>query len=489
MGLAALLKNFPDVVGPWAALIPDMRYQPALWSSADLAHLRGTQAYSVVMSNIKYITEGCVTHGDWLSSLGVSVGQVMEAHAIITSRSYGLEVFPGDEPSAIPFGPDFLNHNPNTVSWISALRHGPASDPTHVDCLFYLQAFTLSPTRELFNNYGAHSLPSNLAMYGFTGPDTKDELVLVATTDDMFNGKLFPLNHLTRFACPANLTFDMYPSTHLQCPLTLPALVAQQFDPAGYFRLVNRDFVILYPIHEFVCENPYNGPMWRFVERQVRSQNVPMYGDQYMLRLNVMDSAEPHMNHPSLVWMALCALPSFSTVPMIDQFVLEISTCSVNRNSKYIEEFPVSPLVRNLSKKTLLQGCRKYEEDIIGTVEYNLYRWIGYRNIVRRKLSNRVKYRDITSELRYESHSEIMSLLELVVSSNDTVYTDSDGYLDNITRTYPSRSLNNASRMEEIYKYRVQSVLLVVRKCRQPLERAVNSVTFRTLLDSYLDYS
>ena len=35
-------------------------------------------------------------------------------------------------------------------------------------------------------------MPSNMAMYGFTAPDSFDELVVVATPQDLLYGKHFP---------------------------------------------------------------------------------------------------------------------------------------------------------------------------------------------------------------------------------------------------------------------------------------------------------
>ena len=77
-----------------------------------------------------------------------------------------------------------------------------------------------------------------------------------------------------------------------------------------------------------------------------------------------------------------------------------------------------------------------------------------------------------------------MDLLRVVVANRHIIYQDGAGELDAQTFIASRMSLGTVWRLEEIYKYRLQTAYLVYRKCRQPLEKAIRSERFITALDS-----
>ena len=468
IGLAVLLTTRPDIMGPWAALLPDMSYQPLMWPMEHIELLAGTPAYTDVRGWAAFISAGCTEYAETLSLMNISERQVFEAYGIIASRSFGLEVFVGDEPLAIPFGPDMLNHNPNTKSWISAVRWDDK-----VECLFYLQSYTLSTTRELFNNYGPHSLPTSMALYGFTSPNAFDELMFIATRDDAWNGEFFSPN--SKNQCATNKNFQIEPKI-------CPSRINDDFDENGYFRLVGRDAIFL-GSSKFECNTSENDPLWVFAKREleIRNVNIGRPENGYRLALNVLDGVEPYISHSTVAWMAICALPTNTAKQVVDQLVWELSTCASERDKRYFEEFPVSPHIRNIAKETLLDACKRFEATVTNTIQYNLIHWIAFRNIKRYKtVSNKlIKHKNV--DVKYSTNDQLIALLKFLMANNHTVFYSEE--IDSVVNKYHAKtSIAKADRMEEIYKYRLQTVYLLNQKCHKPLEKAITSLDFHTLL-------
>ena len=482
LGLAALMRHFPHVVGPWQAVLPDMHSHPNFWSADYMRLLRGTQAYAYIRQGQLYVTQGCQAYKHLLVGLMVSCDDVMVAMSVIQSRSFGL-ASQMDAP-AIPFGPDFLNHNPNTVSWISLVRSGPARRPTRTECIFYLLSYVLSESRELFNNYGPHSLQVSLSMYGFTAPDPSDELVIVATTDGAFDGHVVPPRPEHRLRCRSRIDFNTYPRPPYTCYKDYEPIRSGRFDPAGLFRLSERDAIVLFPEHEFDCMNVIDGPMWRYMEKSLTSTKVAIEGSQYALNVNVWDGVEPHLSHASAAWMVLCEIPTNTSIDIVNKILASLSSCPVHRNPYYLEELPIEPAVKNLALFTLVKACWTYGDEIVGGLNENLLKWIALRNVRIQTSTRRIERRDISAELLTLTYATVMDLLRVVVANRHIIYQDGAGELDAQTFIASRMSLGTVWRLEEIYKYRLQTAYLVYRKCRQPLEKAIRSERFITALDS-----
>jgi hypothetical protein len=480
VSLAALLRNKPEVVGPWQALLPDMSFHPSLWPASHLEDLRNTYSYSLIRTSKEYIEAGCRSFQSLLLDLlDLSCRDVLEAHAIIVSRGFGLEKNPNASPessSAIPFGPDLLNHSPHSVSWTSHVKFGSVKNPTRIETLFMLLGYTLdSKTRELFNNYGSHAFPHAMAMYGFTSPDSHDELVIHATTNAVFDGKRFDITTETMNICPSTITIpDIADTINPQkvCPSTYVGRM-YRFDHTGSFRLTNRDVVAFFPHDDFLCPNFVGSFVWDYAAKELAKRKVKIIGSQLNLFLNTADGTEPWIPYENSVWMALCSLPAISSKSLVDKVIQSASSCDHSRNHHYMEEFPRNRLVQDLSRRGLFDLCSWYEEDVLGTLDTNLRKWIAYRNlrILRTASESAILTEDIALALEFSTDPEFKSLLDkIIVEGKNCVFSDNGGIVDRTTAQGSEDSVRRIFRLEEVYRYKMQTVYLVIRKCRQPLE-------------------
>jgi hypothetical protein len=475
-GLAGLLKSFPRVVGPWQALLPQMDYQPCLWPEEDLRELEFTPTHSTIMSGINYIEEGCKDYSHIVRRLGVSCREILTGYAIIVSRSFGLELFPGEEASAIPFGPDLLNHNPNTISYISQVPW----DMKRSETVFYLNRYTLGESRELYNNYGPHSLPSNMAMYGFTNPDTEDELVIIATTNGAFMGTVYPL--ISRYFCPSRIDFSSYPNprNHMVCLANHIPITDGSFDPDGTFRLIDRDLYNFYPASSWKCASHQRGPLWERVEGDLINRLVYPEGDNYTLKLNVYDHTEPEMTNPVLAWFALCALPSNSGESKIREFVHLATTCA-KPIGRQRDQFPVENSLKNMARMTLQNGCEGVNKRI-GSLYQNVLRWIGFRSLRIRLTNKNYKIKNIGKELNeifMNRPKNLIALLTLIIQDQTTVYTGHE-LIDFIVEYFGS-DVGSIFKIEEIYKYKFQTNYLIEKKCGNAIQKKLKKTDYITM--------
>ena len=479
-GLAALLAHFPDVVGPWAALLPDVSDHPILWPEKHIQQLVGTNTFQVLSAVRNQLSTGCREYANHLETLDVTCTQVSKAYAIIMSRAFGLEMVPGDAANAIPFGPDFLNHSPHTVSWITTVNP-PPQDPnlspqaildSSAGVLYFLRSFVLGQSRELFNNYGQHGMSMDMAMYGFTAPDTTDELVIVSTLGGIFDGIHYPLTR--RDICPkSKKNFDSDLS-HPTCSLAAYKVLSYNQDSSGYYRLTNGEYLSFYPGRMLNCSNTVDGPQWKWIIRELNRLNVRFDEHQYILHLSVMDGAEPHMNHPTSVWMALCALPPMLHADLVAKIVEELSLCKSAHTSKYYhnEEFPLHPAVRNLAKKSLLQLCSIYQENVIQHHIQNFLVWIGARNENCRRRGCPKKI--LKLDLEKLNSRTFLDLLRDINAMKNRIWSDDGGPVDLISQGFRSSTSSYVAKMEEIFKFKMQIAYMLSQKCRSPLEFAVH---------------
>ena len=478
IGLAALLKHYPAVVGPWQALLPDMRSHPVFWPDSDMHLLRGTQAAKILGVSRETVRLGCLAALQQLVHLDLSCDEVKEAFAIITSRAFGLNRLsnPREQSSAIPFGPDLLNHSPHSASWISRVIHGPEALPDRIDTVFFLVGFVLSESRELFNNYGKHALPAALASYGFTQPDSKDELVILATTDGDFDGKRFDVNNFTRMFCPAKVGITDLVTRPPTCPAVYGPRDHGMLDSAGYFRLTDKDVVLFsHEDRDVSCSTTVDGLVWRYVKRQLRPRNVIVEPIQFTVPLNVMNGAEPLLPFPIAVWTALCAIPTFTSIAFLNAFIESASTCSVERNKFYLEEYPLGPIVKALSRLALFNICAFHEFETLEGLHKSLRMWIAYRNLRVKRQFPSADIEGIPNDLTFPSNVAFIRFLERIVSRTDRVFTDGGGLIDATTAAGVRTAAYRVHRLEEIYRYKMQSAYMVMMKCRQPLESVVPS--------------
>lgn len=466
-GLARFLRHHPEVIGPWQAVLPDMRDHPLFYTSAQMDLLQGTQAYSAINSARQYIFSGCKAFHDVVIALEISCMDVMEALAIMMSRAFGVE----PDTTFIPFGLDFLNHNPITKSHTGIVRYGSVSMPSRVDTIFWNSEYVLSSSREIFNNYGKHSLPGTFVMYGFTAPDPVDELVIVATNSAAFEGT--PIKTILVNQCPSKIDFQQFypPSSKQVCDSKKP----DDFDTAGLFRMVNADLVAFVPELEFVCEQPVNGPLWNSMENRLRDLNVKTNGKQLLVSLNTYEGLEPWVDHPSSAWLAMCALPFTASRQRVGKVISDLSTCPTKRDEVYLEEYPINLSTRSLARTTLLKTCWCYEYEVLGSVRQNLILWVAYRNARILRTNREPASRPIGKYLDYDTHEEFLALLHRIMFSKTEVLTDDGGILDLLTIRANHGPLASVIRREEIYKYIMQSGQLVKRKCREPLQKVVGS--------------
>lgn len=487
IGLAGLLKHHPKVVGPWQALLPDMRYHPIFWPDADMNEFRNSQAFKIITVSREMVDTGCQLTANHMQQMDLTCDDVKEAYAILTSRAFGMGRLAGtNEPSsAIPFGPDLLNHSPHSASWISRVVHGPQSHPDKVETVFYLVGYVLSESRELFNNYGKHALPGALATYGFTQPDNKDELVIVATTDADFEGKRFEHTAFTKSFCPSKLGVKDLFSSPLTCTAKYPPMQQGIFDTAGYFRLTEKDAILLgHEDAEIECSTPVNGIAWKHVKHELKKRQVDLDAIQFTVPLNVMNGAEPLLPFRVAIWMALCAIPNHAPVAWLDQFVQSASTCEIERNKYYLEDFPLGKLVKSLSRLALFNTCAFHETETLGGLATSLRLWIAYRNL-RVQLQHSVfDSKDISHILSFSSNTAFVRFLAFVVERKDRVFSDSGGMIDRATETAARMPAHRIERLEEIHRYKMQSAYMVMMKCRQPLESVVTMSGVNTNFNS-----
>ena len=479
-GLAALIAHFPDVVGPWAALLPDVTTHPILWPESEVTQLLGTRTYESVNGIRKIIAAGCDRFMTHLDSLDITCRQVAEAYAIIMSRAFGLEIATGDARSAIPFGPDLLNHSPHSVSWISLVDPPPSApyqsaqqileSSGHV--IYYLRSYVLGNSRELFNNYGQHGLSMDMAMYGFTAPDNSDELVIVSSLHGVFDGVHIP--YTQREVCPKPWGNLGVPTTHT-CSLAHYNAVEARHDTAGYYRLTNNDYLSFFPSRLLQCKNTVGGPQWVWMVRELRRLNVQYDEHQYLLHLNVIDGAEPHMNHATSVWMAICALPPSLPFHIVSRVIEELSLCKPVHTSAYYqyEEYPLHPAIRNLAKKTLLDLCVMYHTAILDDHLHNFVHWISARNeLCRRRGCQKKKRLDVNVD--FINSRSFMTMLRIINANKNRIWTDNGGVIDYLSASHKSNRASYLFRREELFKLKMQVSYMLFQKCRSPLEAVVH---------------
>ena len=464
LGLAALFRYFPFVVGPWEALLPEISYHPQLWSDSELSHLKGTSAFTSITSMREHVEGGCSEYSELLDIFELTCKDVLIAYALVQSRSFGFDNVP-----CIPFGPDLLNHNPHAVSWIGRVPYGPAESPYRTDIIFYLNSYTLTESRELFNNYGPHGMTSALIAYGFTAPDEVDELVIVATADGVFNGKHFPITSEARDSCPAAINFKdlTLNKNSFTCSADFVSTARYGFDIYGNFRLVGRDYEIISFDRNFPCQNPVGGFIWGRAAKRLRELNVKLVPmEQYLLKFNVLDGVEPHVSPQQAAWMTVCSLKEFD-----ETILLRASQCPISTSSRYIEEYPLHPLVKSRVRKVMHAACTMYEMKNVGSFENNLWKWIAYRNLkikrTQKKIAEAVFLKDVSSSV---NSREARDLLEDVVRGKNTLHVDTWGIIDDKMIQSSNESASKLFFLEEITKYRMQLAYLARKKCSEPLE-------------------
>lgn len=472
MGLAALLRHNPHFVAPWQALLPDLSDHPLIRPNA-ISDLRGTQAGTLIYTTLSYINSGCRNFDTYMAFLEISCKDIHEAHAIIASRAFGLEKISGarEMSSGIPFGLDLLNHSPHTISWTSQVRYGSASRPKKIETVFYLLGFTLSDSRELFNNYGGHALAHVLAMYGYTAPDTWDELVVHATPYAMLDGVRYEAIYGTD-KCKSSISIqDLVGSEICKKDIDNRRL---PFDKSGSFRLTNKDVISFSPIKDFICRTQVDSLVWLHILKKLSDRLLRINYNQFVLALNGMDGSEPILVYNDAVVTALCAA-SFGDTKSIMDFVESATTCDPDRDHYYLEEYPKSRLVKQLSREALYDLCSWYEFDLLGTLQDNLYKWIAYRNarIVQTNTVSRLVESWIPKD--FTTHEDFTNFLAHIVDNKLTVFFDKNGTIDKTYRKAVERLSNSRiEQLEEVYRYKMQAAYMVMRKCRQPLELLVS---------------
>ena len=472
LGLAALLKHNPEYVAPWQALLPDLSDHPLIRPKGP-SDLWGTQAGLLVHTTHSYINSGCRNfQHTYMAFLEISCKDVHEAHAIIASRAFGLERLAGSHEmsSSIPFGPDLLNHSPHSVSWTSQVRYGAPSRPKQIETVFFLLGFTLSDSRELFNNYGVHALAHVLAMYGYTAPDSWDELVVHATPYALLDGVRYEAVH-GKDTCKSSVTIaDVTGSNVCKKDIDSRRL---PFDESGSFRLTPKDVVNIAPRVDFQCRIGIDSLVWLDILKKLADRLLHISYDQFVLALNGMDGSEPLLMFHDAVLMALCAFPR-TGIPITD-FVESATTCDPERDHYYLEEYPKGRLVRDLSRQGLYDLCAWYEVDVLGTLQRNLQLWIAYRNarIARHNKGSRLLESVVSFQFR--THVDFENFLAHVVDNKMTVFSDAGGAIDKTYKRAVSRmSTSRIEQLEEVFRYKMQTAFMVMRKCRQPLDLLVS---------------
>ena len=489
IGLAALLRHRPDLVGPWQALLPDMNELPLMWPAWKLKTLEGTQTGAIIKMGQAHINEGCHRfESTLLKYLAIECRDIHEAHAIIASRAFGLERSQNshDSGSAIPFGPDLLNHSPHTVSWISQVVSTDENDrPAAIETVYFLLGFTMGDSRELFNNYGGHGFHHNYAMYGYTAPDSHDELVISASLHALFDGVRYEATQANIAHCAKRISVAdigaLIPGKTRKCPVGYEARINQFFDDGGAFRLTNRDVVGFSPQTQFKCKLPIGSLLWKYAMKQLNERHIRLNMHHMVLNLNVIDGIEPWLPYDQSVLMALCSVPADASTRQIDQLVSNASTCAPIRDQRNLEEYPKSHLVRELSRVGLYDLCSWYEVDMLGSLELNLASWIAYRNArIMRKSRFTVR---VVDSLELESPVVFRMFIQSIVDGKQAVISDNNGPIDTESdRVVTHLSLQRIIELEEVYRYKMQTAFLVQRKCRKPLERVVRDFTRRTLI-------
>ena len=456
IALAALLRYHPAVVGPWQALLPEISYHPQLWSQSDLNHLKGTSAYLSIQAANEFLERGCSMYAAVMELYDLTCKEIISAYALITSRSFAF----GDVPS-IPFGPDLLNHNPHTASWISRVLYGPSKRPHRSDVIFFINRYVLTESRELFNNYGPHAFASNLAAYGFTAPDEEDELVVVATGDGIFNGKLF---RERSNSCPAKITLDDLSLEYLKtCSADFDAKMRYKFDQNGDFRLLDRDFEILSLDKDFPCRNPIGGFVWQRALKRINELNVRIPRHDYILKFNVVDGAAPHVSPGEAAWMTICSMSHYE-----DSLLVRASQCPLSRSTRYAEEFPLHPDIKSRVKKVIHGACTQFELKKVGPFEDHFWKWIAYRNLKITRTKRIFPKTRLLTDL--PTTGSTRDLLEDIVRGKDTVHVDPWGIVGQKMIQSSNESIKKLLFMEEISKFRMQIAYLVRRKCADSLE-------------------
>ena len=460
VSLAALLKNHPEVVGPWQALLPDMTEHPVMWSERHWEDLKGTQAFLMLRMGKDFITAGCKHYEkSLLSHLDLSCTEVLEAYAILISRGFGME------GTSIPFGPDLLNHNPNTVSWISQVKHGRASKPSKIETIFYLLSYTLDESRELFNNYGPHALPHGLAVYGFTSPDPHDELVIHATTNGLFSGPRFQKMNV----CPSRISLNRVVSPEDPICSRLPE---DRIDVQGAFRLTRKDTVNFVPGKNLHCRNAAGSFSLRYAVKRFRERNMAeKKGITITLFLNVGQLVEPWVPFTESLWLALCFLEPMASPTVIDALVEAASVCEKPpKNDRNIEEYPKHHVLKRHVGRALHQVCSVYEHQVLGGLEPTFHLWLAYRNERIRRSGSSV----VTERLPFIYDLDALhELLGHIVAKKTTTF------IPRGERNFPTNLWEVSNfrlyQLEEVSKYKFQTAYLVHRKCIEPLDHILYS--------------
>lgn len=469
MGLAALIKYHPSALGPWAALLPDISYHPTLWSDEDKMEVYGTHAFSMLLWADHMSNTGCSEHEEKFRALKITCEEAKRAHAIIMSRSFGMTMNPGDSGVTIPLGFDFLNHNPNTKSGISRLDNNTS--------FFQMYSFTLPPSRELFNNYGPHTMSLNLVLYGFTSPDTKDELVIQATTDGVFDGEIHPL--VPGEYCPRNDVGFTSPSLPECISSVHTNMVANGWDEYGNFRLSSHETIAMPFRNQWIgCPNRIDGPFWKYLEQHpVAHTQLEDFGE-YVLPLGAVDGSLPRFEQTSMTYLAACALPPLVSGDVLKKFATDVSTCQKAKSST------LHPAIQHMAWSTMLRVCNHYEFTVWGGLKEQVQKWIAYRNVRIGLNRSAVPTKSITHLLDFSNKDEFYQLLQYVNSHKTVELSDND--IDQLTRTYRDLPVETIYKKEEIHKFMMQTVYLLERKCRNPIENVMAFPNFTSTINSYI---
>jgi hypothetical protein len=307
-------------------------------------------------------------------------------------------------------------------------------------------------------------------MYGYTAPDSWDELVVHATPYAMLDGVRYEAIYGTD-KCKAFISIqDLVGSQICKKDIDYRRL---PFDKSGSFRLTEKDVIHFSPRKDFKCRTQVDSLVWLHILKKLSDRLLRINYNQFVLALNGMDGSEPMLVFHDAVLMALCAFSG--NAKSIMEFVESATTCDPDRDHYYLEEYPKRPLMKQLSRQALYDLCSWYEFELLGTLQDNLDQWIAYRNarIVRQNTVSRSVESLIPNSFR--THVDFTDFLAHIVDNKFTVFSDQAGAID---KTYKRavKLLTNSriEQLEEVYRYKMQTAYMVVRKCRQPLELLVS---------------
>jgi len=321
-----------------------------------------------------------------------------------------------------------------------------------------------------------------MVLYGFTSPDTHDELIIAYTNEALFDGVLFPPQV---GKCPKS-SRNFIPEDPPICSQIMYNMLQQRNQRQGSpYSALESDAVVIKTTNNLVSEISKN--LLRISIAKTLDFNLVYYSPSHVqLPLNkaVDDSSpKPPLDHATVAWMVLSSLPLYLPIPKIDKIVNQLSTCTVSKSSK--DEFPISSLLGSIAKNFILELCSKERRGkVIGDFRENFLQWIAARNesCRRRGCRNKVIAKKDLKSISLKSFSKF---LQKIVSNRDRIWTDNGGALDKLTITYGKRSNDYVFRMEEIFKYKMQMSYLLDDKWKQPLQRT--SVSWNELTSFYHD--